>query len=359
MMLPHPIRRARRYLANRPGRPNQATTSKSRGQSMVEFALILPIFALFLVIAVDFGRVFFSYIQITNAAREGAAYAAVQPAVDADIETYALQEINVQGQQGESAIGITTTCADQAGDPIACSAATGGTGPGNTITVVAEEDFSFLTPLVNNFFGSFTIRTSATAAVLGYVASGGVGGPPPACVLPAASFTVVTDDTLVIYANPAASTPNSPGDPCNISGYNWTWGDGEDAVGDATGVTHTYSSAGTYTVTLEVTNQAGPSSTSTSVTVPDVPGPPTCAPPVANFSWTNAGKTYTYTDTSTVSDPVNCPITDWLWTFHSTSPSSQSNAQNPAVVTYPNNSSHTVTLQVTNAGGTRSITRSD
>ncbi len=41
-----------------------------------------------------------------------------------------------------------------------------------------------------------------------------------------------------------------------------------------------------------------------------------CAKPVAELHLDEApDKTYTYTDTSTVADPVSCPITDWEWTF--------------------------------------------
>lgn len=43
----------------------------SFGQSMVEFALILPIFVLFIIGIFDLGRAFFAYIAIANAAREG------------------------------------------------------------------------------------------------------------------------------------------------------------------------------------------------------------------------------------------------------------------------------------------------
>ena len=48
-----------------------------RGASAVEFAIVLPV--LFLVIAgiVDFGRYFFTQIQVTNAAREGARVAII------------------------------------------------------------------------------------------------------------------------------------------------------------------------------------------------------------------------------------------------------------------------------------------
>ncbi len=42
-----------------------------RGQSLVEFALILPIFVLIVVGIFDLGRAFFAYIAIANAAREG------------------------------------------------------------------------------------------------------------------------------------------------------------------------------------------------------------------------------------------------------------------------------------------------
>ena len=42
------------------------------GQSLVEFALILPLFVLLIIGIFDIGRAFFAYIEITNAAREGA-----------------------------------------------------------------------------------------------------------------------------------------------------------------------------------------------------------------------------------------------------------------------------------------------
>ncbi len=42
------------------------------GQSVVEFALVLPLFVLFIVGIFELGRAFFAFISITNAAREGA-----------------------------------------------------------------------------------------------------------------------------------------------------------------------------------------------------------------------------------------------------------------------------------------------
>ena len=51
---------------------NKSALRHHAGQSLVEFALILPLFVLFLIGVFELGRAFFSYIAITNAAREGA-----------------------------------------------------------------------------------------------------------------------------------------------------------------------------------------------------------------------------------------------------------------------------------------------
>ena len=44
------------------------------GQGIVEFALLTPVLLLLLLVAVDFGRAYSAYIQVTSAAREGAAF---------------------------------------------------------------------------------------------------------------------------------------------------------------------------------------------------------------------------------------------------------------------------------------------
>lgn len=45
---------------------------EKRGQALVELALILPILILILMGTMEFGRIFHSYLVITNASREGA-----------------------------------------------------------------------------------------------------------------------------------------------------------------------------------------------------------------------------------------------------------------------------------------------
>lgn len=52
---------------------------KSSGQAVVEMVLILPILLLLVVGALEFGRLFFTKIVVTNAAREGAYYLSLHP----------------------------------------------------------------------------------------------------------------------------------------------------------------------------------------------------------------------------------------------------------------------------------------
>jgi Flp pilus assembly protein TadG len=344
-----------------PGTPSSARAilrrlrPTTRGQALAEFAIILPVFLLMLALAVDFGRLFFTYVQVHNAAREAAAFAATAPTDLTTITALANGEKSGQMQRGESTITVTATCANPAGLTIACTAASGGAGPGNTVTVNVRAPFQLLTPFVGSIVGSsVNMNVSATSTVRGYAAgTSGGGGAPGGCSLPTSSFSVVITGTRTIFADPSASRPNSG--VCNISGYNWTWGDGTDDVGTATGVAHTFPGDGPYTVELEVTNQAGPNTSSQSVGF-GAPTAPPCTKPVADFTWTKSGKTYTYRDSSSVADPVNCPITDWLWTFTDAN-GLHSNVQYPTAVTYGNNSSHPVTLVVTNSAGSTTVTK--
>lgn len=68
------------------------------GQSLVEFGLIMPLLLILLFGLCDFGRAFYSWLVVTNAAREGARVGAVQGDTSA---------INTRIQS--SASGITLT----------------------------------------------------------------------------------------------------------------------------------------------------------------------------------------------------------------------------------------------------------
>jgi len=83
---------------------------------------------------------------------------------------------------------------------------------------------------------------------------------------PTASFTAGTNGLTVAVDGTASSDPDG-----SIASYAWTFGDGGTASGATAG--HAYAAAGTYTVTLKVTdNQGATASTSKQVTVSSTSG---------------------------------------------------------------------------------------
>jgi hypothetical protein len=60
--------------------------SHERGQSLVEFAISLTVIMLLLAGAVEFGIALFQFVQLRDAAQEGALYGSIHPGDDANIE---------------------------------------------------------------------------------------------------------------------------------------------------------------------------------------------------------------------------------------------------------------------------------
>jgi Flp pilus assembly protein TadG len=61
-------------------RRSRRSTRFSRGQSLAEFALILPVMLALLGMGVDFARLFFAWIDLESATRDAAQYVATDPA---------------------------------------------------------------------------------------------------------------------------------------------------------------------------------------------------------------------------------------------------------------------------------------
>src|SRR5678815_4299506 len=62
--------------------PKSKIENRTRGQALVEMALIGLFPLLLLAAAVDFGRAYYTAVIVTNMAGEGAAYAALYPDQD-------------------------------------------------------------------------------------------------------------------------------------------------------------------------------------------------------------------------------------------------------------------------------------
>jgi Flp pilus assembly protein TadG len=66
-----------------------------RAQGLVEFALILPILLLIIIGTIEFARIFFIYVNLANAAREGARYGMVNPKDGGGIANSVIDMINL------------------------------------------------------------------------------------------------------------------------------------------------------------------------------------------------------------------------------------------------------------------------
>jgi PKD repeat protein len=107
------------------------------------------------------------------------------------------------------------------------------------------------------------------ADLTGLYADGGTQPPPPPPppnTAPTASFTAAVDGQSAVVDASASSDPE--GDPLT---YGWDFGDQTTGTGQQ--ATHAYTAAGTYTVTLTVTDAGGLSNTVTRSVV--IPPPPT------------------------------------------------------------------------------------
>ena len=71
---------------------------RSRGQSVAEFALLLPVMLAFLGLTIDFARVFQAWITMESATRDAAEYAATGGSSSSDALTKAKKTICLQSQ---------------------------------------------------------------------------------------------------------------------------------------------------------------------------------------------------------------------------------------------------------------------
>ena len=344
-----------------PARARPATRRPSRwsGQSVVEFAIVLPLFMLILLITIDFGRMFFSYVALNNAAREGAAYAATNPTDTSGIATHAVAEANTQAQRGEHPLSVSTACVDTSAATIPCTDAAGGGGPGFTVTVTATETFSFITPWIDGFFGNnFKMASSASTVALG-LAPNVSATQPPGCAAPSFAEITVAGSGLTVDVDGSSSQPSTG--LCHISGYNWAFGDGQSDVSYATGTVHNYSQPGTYVITLTVTNQGGTASTTTTVVAPLST---TCLAPTAGYSIApptgvggGAGTTFSYDASSSTNMGIAACHPHFLWEFGDGAIGPDASSATHKYAGLSGGHSVTVRLTVTNDAGSDQSTQ--
>jgi Flp pilus assembly protein TadG len=123
-----------------------------KGQALVEFTLLVPIFLILIFAIVDFGMGFYSWMSVTNGAREGARLGAVL-APQEEIEARVYETVDLADE--DTKMTVTVTNAQGA--------------PGESVVVQVDYDYDLVTPLAGlidflsgNALGP-TINFSSTA----------------------------------------------------------------------------------------------------------------------------------------------------------------------------------------------------
>ena len=280
-------------------RPRLALRPRSRGQALVELALILPVLLVLFASALDLGRLFYSQITIANAAKEGALEASRNPTSfdntqPCNATTNRVICLVINEAKGSfysiTPADVTLTCSmTPCPDPPLL---------GDTVTVTVTGKFTLITPILASFTGGQTVNisasstaqlkvaplsavgatatpspspsasasaspsASASASPSGSASPSATPSPTPMCTTPTVSGSITGTPTSGFRkkgSNPGtlftfSAPPVVPQAGCSFA-YSWSFGDGASGTGST--VTHTYSKAGSgslhqYTVTLAI-----------------------------------------------------------------------------------------------------------
>ncbi|HEX2362891.1 MAG TPA: PKD domain-containing protein [Jiangellaceae bacterium] len=381
---------------------------RRRGQSLVEFAIVLPILLFLTLVALDFGRVYLGWINLQSMSRIGANLAASnptawQPGGDASVKAQYQNQIRNDASATNCRL---PTVGGVATAPNPTFIDTDGNGAaddiGDSASVQLSCTFALITPGIKDVLGgSIAVSASSVFPVSTGMTSlsggGPSGSPPTAAFMGNGTFapsslsgtvpftvdfrdtsggsptewlwTFPDDGTMSSLQDPpdhifqfpgtyivtltvrnawgestesmgvtvvaptdvdftyVASGPNAPAtvnftDASSPGGtsYDWTFGAGQ-GTGTGTTVSHGYSTAGSYDVTLTVTYPTGPVSTTKTISF----GTPLCTVPSLNGVrrndaqgvWTGAGFT------GTVSDVPGAPSGNYIINYQSITAASQ------------------------------------
>lgn len=124
--------------------PTEAADGRSRGQSVVEFTMILPVFFLLVAGMFDFGLGIYSDLTLVNAAREGARIGVIDPGNTAAIET----RVRAMASNLDPAkLNVTVSCERPSGSTfVSCSNPKW--QPGDATSVTADYQYSMFFPLL-------------------------------------------------------------------------------------------------------------------------------------------------------------------------------------------------------------------
>ena len=128
---------------------------RSKGQGLVEFALVFPIIVLLLMALFDMGRAVFIYNGLTNAAREGARLAIVNQDKDKILER--VESMTFAGPVSNPDVDSLVEYYHQDADGI-LGAPCATISVGCIAVVTPMSDWSLITPVLSSIIGPITFE---------------------------------------------------------------------------------------------------------------------------------------------------------------------------------------------------------
>lgn len=126
----------------------------SRAQSLVELAISLMVIVLLLSGVIEFGIAFFQFVQMQDAAQEGAVYGSINPTDEAGIRTRILAVVNEPFDLGLTAGNIAISD-------------NGGRCAGYALTITITYDHIVTMPLISTITGpTIPLRAVVTDTIL-------------------------------------------------------------------------------------------------------------------------------------------------------------------------------------------------
>lgn len=131
-----------------------------RGQSLVELAISITILIFLLAGAVEFGMAFFQFVQLRDAAQEGALYGSIHPDDVAAIETRIRGSSNSPIDLASGDVTITISIDGVLSTDIANYKTVDCEGHG--LEVLVEYDHQIFMPFIPAFIGDSIIQLNAS-----------------------------------------------------------------------------------------------------------------------------------------------------------------------------------------------------
>ncbi|HEY5629910.1 MAG TPA: TadE/TadG family type IV pilus assembly protein [Candidatus Limnocylindrales bacterium] len=180
---------------------------RRRGQSIVEFALVLPVTLLLVLFGIDFGRVFLGWVQLNNVVREAADFAAENPTAWNTVNPNAVIQLQYQNLIVHESTPINCTLPDTIAAPVFANGFNGPNTIGSPVTVRITCSFSFITPVIGNILGG-SIPVSASASYP--TRSGLIPNIPMATVTPIPTATPTPTPTPTPSPTPTVAPGATP-----------------------------------------------------------------------------------------------------------------------------------------------------